>query len=50
MLLLDASSVVAVFESAGLSKGLVPAPPPQDATNIAIQIGPKILRITALPF
>ena len=50
VLLLDVSSVVVVLESAGLSKGLVPAPPPQDATNIAIQIGPRILRITALPF
>ena len=36
VLLLDVSLVVAVLESAGLSKGLVPAPPPQDAANIAM--------------
>ena len=50
VLLADVSLVDTELGSVSASNGLVPAPPPQDATNIAIQIDPRILRITALPF
>lgn len=43
-------SMVSELEVAGVSNGLVPAPPPQDATNIVIRSGLKIFCITALPF
>jgi len=49
LLFSDVPSVVVQLESASLSRGLGLAPTPEDSTNIAIQIGRRILCITALP-